>query len=104
MPGLWDIPGGTIEFGEKAQAALKREIYEETKLEVIPKNVIFSYDFMSNKNRHQFQLVYACDYVSGNVTLDPEEHDRFQWADFEQIDKLEKIAFLNELCLELKKN
>lgn len=32
--GLWDIPGGGLEFNESPHEALKRELFEETGLEV----------------------------------------------------------------------
>lgn len=33
--GEWSIPGGRVEFGETLAAAVVREVYEETGLEVI---------------------------------------------------------------------
>lgn len=103
MPNLWDIPGGTIRFGEEIFAALKREVKEETNLEVMPKKLLFAYGYKSNKERHQFQLVYLCDYLSGNVKLDYREHSEYLWLEWEEIGKLKKIAFLRVLYNKLEK-
>ena len=34
FPGKWQIPGGKVEPGEKLLTALKREVKEETNLEI----------------------------------------------------------------------
>jgi 8-oxo-dGTP diphosphatase len=33
--GQWSIPGGRVEFGESLQAAVVREVFEETGIEVV---------------------------------------------------------------------
>jgi 8-oxo-dGTP diphosphatase len=102
MPGYWDVPGGTIEFGEKTFEALKREFREETNLKITPGKVLFAYGYRSNPKRHQFQLVFSCRYKSGKVRLNPVEHDVYQWVTLKELGRLKKIAFLGALYRELK--
>lgn len=104
MPGYWDTPGGTIEFGEKVTDALAREIKEETGLTVKTGKIIFCYDYLCNSQRHQFNLVYECEYIGGEITLDPKEHSQYQWVTLSEAVKLDnKIHFLNELVNYLSK-
>lgn len=100
-PGEWDLPGGTIEFGEDPITALKREIKEETNLKVKVGKVLSVYSFLSNPLRYQFQIVYECEYRSGKVKLNPEDHDAFVWATISEIKKFKKIAFLDNLYREI---
>lgn len=105
MPGFWDTPGGTIEFGEKATDALVREIQEETGLTVKTGKIIFCHDHLSNPQRHQFTLVYQCDYLGGEIILDPNEHQGYQWVTLEQANHIpNKIHFLQELIIYLQQN
>lgn len=104
MPNFWDTPGGTIDFGEKIIDALNREIKEETNLIVKIGNVIFCYDHVSGNIRHQFELVYLCDYVDGEVKLDPKEHQEYRWVTLEEMVDLPKIPFLEELVKFLQNN
>jgi len=105
MANFWDIPGGTIEFGEKTYDALTREIKEETGLNVKVGKFLYCYDYISevNPNRHQFQMVFECEYLSGDVILNPREHQKYRWLTLKEMESLPKIAFLEELLKSLRK-
>ncbi len=97
-PGEWDTPGGEVEFGElNPKEALAREVFEETGLKVRIGKLLHLYSSQSNPSRHQFQFVYECEYVDGEVKLNPEEHDEFRWVRPDEMEKMPLIAYLRSL-------
>jgi 8-oxo-dGTP pyrophosphatase MutT (NUDIX family)/predicted DNA-binding WGR domain protein len=66
--GNLELPGGKIEFGENPATAVKREIYEETGIDIEPKNLLpFSYVAIRRKERHFLNVIvwcYRCEYIS----------------------------------------
>ena len=71
MKGHWSIPGGLVELGETMQAAVVREIKEETGLEVEPVEVIEVLDrILRNGERVRYHYVivdYLCRLVGGEL-------------------------------------
>lgn len=57
--GLWSVPGGKLEYGERVADAVAREVREETGLEVEPLRLIGVYSDPAN---HQIVA-----YPDGNV-------------------------------------
>ena len=97
MPLKWDLPGGTAKSGEKMEDTLRREIMEETALAVDIKKILYLYSNIDQvPERQTFQAVYFCDYISGDIMLNPEEHDEYVWVDKKEIKQYDMIAYLRE--------
>jgi nucleoside triphosphatase len=73
------IPGGHIELGETAEEALRREISEETALDIYDIEFLCIQEFIHDpafwKKRHFIFLDYACKTRSTNVVLNSEGQD-----------------------------
>jgi len=92
--GEWDIPGGRITPGTNLLANLKREVKEETNLDLIgePK-IIYAQDIIIPEfpDRHVVRLTYLGE-ASGEFKLDLEEHDDFKWLIYEEITKMPGVS------------
>lgn len=77
--GIWECPGGKIDFGEELPAAMLREALEETGLTVKIDRLLFASTFQTNPWRQVVILDYLCFAEPGEVRLS-HEHDRYLWA------------------------
>ncbi len=102
--GRWDIVGGRIHPGTPLLENLKREIKEETGLALAgePK-LLAAQDILRVAGRHVVRLTYA-GKAEGEVVLDAEEHDSYQWyslAALRTLDEIDKYfkALLDDAAL-----
>ena len=85
--GKYTIPGGHVELGEGLLDALKREILEETGLELIKSEFLcyqeFIYDESFYEKRHFIFFDFVCYVKSDQVQLNNEAQE-FVWVDVKE--------------------
>lgn len=84
----WDskltVPGGHIELGERAEDAIRREVKEETGLDVEPvelllvQQAIYPKDY--HKHEHFIFMDYLCRATDSSVKLDGRELQTYTWV------------------------
>lgn len=56
----WELPGGRLEVGETLEQCVRREIREETGLDVVVGPVLHSWVFEAVPGRHVVVIAYGC--------------------------------------------
>ncbi len=92
----YTLVGGHVELGEDPEAALLRELAEETTLQVANPQLVF---IEEAGDPYGTQLIYLCDYVSGDISLHPDSEEAAihaigknlytpQWFPIKDLDKV----------------
>ncbi len=87
--GLWSLPGGYVDRGEKVEGAAEREVLEETGLEVQVKDVV---GVFSDPGHPVILVIYDSEILNGNPTPGPEVLE----LDFFSPDELPPLAFCRD--------
>ncbi|MEV0314543.1 NUDIX hydrolase [Nonomuraea fuscirosea] len=87
--GEWQAPGGVLELGEGIHEGLRREVLEETGLEVEPEALTGVY---KNMPRGIIALVFRCKPIGGKLQ-ETDEVTAFCWVAPNEVRKLATEAF-----------
>lgn len=101
LKGQWSIPGGLVELGEGLAEGVRRELKEETGLEVEPLEVIAAFDRIQRRGtriRYHFVIVdYVCRLKRGKLrsasdVLDARWVGREELARYRLTDKARSVV------------
>lgn len=79
--GQWSKPGGTIEFGENVEDAIKREIKEEIGADIeLTKFLGYIDDIMESDHQHWITFNFLGKIVNGEIkNMEPHKHASLRW-------------------------
>jgi len=82
----WEFPGGKVSEGESPEEGLKRELYEEFKVDVVVGSFLM-------ESKHDFEeevielLAYWVDSFCGEFVLN--SHEQIRWVPVKDLDKFD---------------
>jgi 8-oxo-dGTP diphosphatase len=95
--GKWALPGGFIEYGEKVEDAVVREVFEETGIKTAIKDLIGIYsDPKRDPRGHVITVVYLLNMKGGVLKAEDDAAD----AKFFNINDLPELAYDHNIIIE----
>ena len=99
-PLTWDLPGGELDESETLEENVKREVLEETGIEINDFSIFDATSRLNNKVEYWIHIGYLAKVYMPTIILSY-EHDQYLWLTREEFLKLELSAsiriFLSKL-------
>jgi len=81
-PGQWECGGGRVNDGESFNDAVKRQIFEEFRIDVEPFDLLETYEIFVHGKKRIAGLRFLCLAGDGVVRLNEREFKQYQWVTF----------------------
>lgn len=95
LPGVFELPGGHIDWGEDIVEGLKREIMEEHDMHIKVGDPFAAFTYSNEvKGSHSIEVVYFAIFEDPieNIRLNPADHSEFKWVSQGEINSIHSIS------------
>lgn len=99
--GKWEAPGGAVEFGEKLENAIRREMREELGIEIdILKQWTAKDHIIPEENQHWVPTTFLVRVAKGHTPkiMEPKKFDSIGWFDIKNFP--EPLSLITQMDLE----
>lgn len=107
-PGKWECPGGKVDVWESLASARAREVLQETGLITEPiSGLAYVIDHQITDGRYigllSVTITNAAKIISGNISLQSDEHDGFGWVSYKGLLKFDTTLETAEAARALRR-
>jgi len=91
LPGIYELPGGHIDFEEEIETGLKREIIEEFGMNIEINDPFYVFTYINEiKKSHSIEVIYLAKFIEpiDNIKINPEDHSEYGWFSENEIEKV----------------
>ncbi|QQS19919.1 NUDIX hydrolase [Candidatus Saccharibacteria bacterium] len=88
LPGVWELPGGHIDYGEDLKIAVAREVMEEFGMCVRIGDLLDVFTYINEvKKAHAIEIIYFAQFADPleNIRPKPEDHSAYGWFALEEL-------------------
>ena len=93
--GTWTLPCGKVEEGESDLEAVKREVLEETGLNISEKEFVFIEEYINENKERRVDFVAFKTKLEElpEINLNPKEHTDFKWVTRKECLEIPNLVF-----------
>jgi 8-oxo-dGTP diphosphatase len=98
FPEFWELPGGKLEYSEKPEIGIAREVKEETGLKIKVNSPYATFSYLWGET-HFVDIQFFCTIKGKSEVKISSEHQEYRWAGKNQLADLKITKQMREVIL-----